>query len=175
TDNQVSLSKPCRTRMPLRLPNKLPFPRLKLVGKIQAAPRMKERPMDQEIEMNKQENHGRPIFAIFKNRKSRLFLRSIDEEGKGFEYAIPIPLGSVVLVETKVEKVEEKKIFLSGSLDPSGRDDFFPSSDQLQLTLLLANSDPLWASHKKIPEISIFYFLFWKNRLIYLHALKGEP
>ncbi|XP_026547420.1 acyl-coenzyme A thioesterase THEM4-like, partial [Notechis scutatus] len=29
-------------------------------------------------------------------------------------YKSPIPLGSVVLVETKVEKVEEKKIFLSG-------------------------------------------------------------
>ncbi|ETE60525.1 hypothetical protein L345_13735, partial [Ophiophagus hannah] len=55
--------------MPLRLPNKLPFLRLKLVGKIQAAPGMKERAMDQEIEMNKQEtleNRGRPIFAMFK-------------------------------------------------------------------------------------------------------------
>lgn len=28
----------------------------------------------------------------------------------------PIPLGSVVLVETKVEKVEERKLFLSGDV-----------------------------------------------------------
>uniref|UniRef100_A0A8C6X303 Acyl-coenzyme A thioesterase THEM4 n=1 Tax=Naja naja TaxID=35670 RepID=A0A8C6X303_NAJNA len=111
------------------------------------------------------------------NRKSRLFLRSIDEEGKGFEYAMflrpsekrvvavfqigpylegpsgfahggaiatildstvgasvisvsrrvvtanlsinyksPVELGSVVLVDTRVDKIEDRKIFASGEV-----------------------------------------------------------
>ncbi|XP_069074151.1 acyl-coenzyme A thioesterase THEM4-like isoform X2 [Pleurodeles waltl] len=73
-------------------------------------------------------------------RSTRLYTRNLDIEGTGLEYAMflnreekkvvglfqigpylegppsPIPLGSVIVVEGKVEKIEGKKIFLSSQV-----------------------------------------------------------
>ncbi|KAL7978033.1 hypothetical protein Chor_005020, partial [Crotalus horridus] len=82
--------------------------------------------------------HRKSVYSPREQKEACLFVRNVATEGHGFEFAMfyngaerrmvvllqpgsylegmigPIPLGSVVLVETKVEKVEEKKIFLSG-------------------------------------------------------------
>ncbi|ETE60522.1 Thioesterase superfamily member 4, partial [Ophiophagus hannah] len=82
--------------------------------------------------------HSKLGYKPKKHQDACLFVRNVATEGRGFEFAMfynnserrmavllqpgsylegmigPIPLGSVVLVETKVEKVEEKKIFMSG-------------------------------------------------------------
>ncbi|XP_007428867.1 acyl-coenzyme A thioesterase THEM4 isoform X2 [Python bivittatus] len=88
-------------------------------------------------------------------RRNRLFLRSIDEEGMGFEFAHggslatlldstlggcaicvnrrvltanlsinyknPVALGSVVLAESRLDKIEGRKIFVSGEIRSADR------------------------------------------------------
>ncbi|XP_058016701.1 acyl-coenzyme A thioesterase THEM4-like, partial [Ahaetulla prasina] len=57
-------------------------------------------------------------------------------------YKSPIPLGSVVLVETKVEKVEEKKIFLSGRVQSTDAQNLHADA-----TALLIHLDAKTSSH----------------------------
>ncbi|XP_039219097.1 acyl-coenzyme A thioesterase THEM4-like isoform X1 [Crotalus tigris] len=57
----------------------------------------------------------------------------------------PIPLGSVVLVETKVEKVEEKKIFLSGLVRSTDTQTL-----HTEATALLIHLDAKTSSHPVI-------------------------
>ncbi|XP_070807063.1 acyl-coenzyme A thioesterase THEM4-like [Pituophis catenifer annectens] len=58
------------------------------------------------------------------------------------DYKSPIPLGSVVLVESKVEKVEERKIFLSGSVQSTDAQNL-----HAEATALLIHLDTKTSSH----------------------------
>ncbi|XP_070622746.1 acyl-coenzyme A thioesterase THEM4-like [Erythrolamprus reginae] len=57
-------------------------------------------------------------------------------------YKSPIPLGSVVLVEAKVEKVEEKKVFLSGCVQSPDAENLHAEATALLIHLGAKTSSP---------------------------------
>ncbi|KAG8146958.1 hypothetical protein E2320_014040 [Naja naja] len=110
--------------------------------------------------------HSKLGYKPRKHQDACLFVRNVATEGRGFEFAMfyngserrmvvllqlgsylegmigPIPLGSVVLVETKVEKVEEKKIFLSGCVQSTDAQNL-----HAEATALLIHLDEMTSSH----------------------------